>query len=74
MLELKRPSFSLSKEENVVKWKEGVEVNLPTVYSWRELFVVIGWSPNVRQSRSDGTSDSFLIGNRMPGVYFVNRY
>jgi len=53
---------------------EGVEVNLPTVYSWSELFVVIGWGPNVRQSRSDGTSDRFLIGNRMPGVYFVNRY
>lgn len=49
---------------------EGVEVNLPTVYSWSELFVIMGWSPNVRYSRSDGTSDSFLIGNRMPGVLF----
>jgi hypothetical protein len=53
---------------------EGVEVNLPTVCAWSELLVVIGWSPNVGQSRSDGTSDSFLIANRMPGVYFVNRY
>jgi hypothetical protein len=64
----------LPKEENIAVevygGRRGKSAHL--ALSWSEF--VISWSPNVCHSRSDGTSDSFLIGNRMPAVYFVNHY
>ena len=52
MLGLKQLSFSLSKQENAVRVCGGrkgkTALREPP---WRELLVVIGWDPNVPQSR-----------------------
>jgi hypothetical protein len=61
MLELKRLSFFLSKEENVAVevygGRRGKSAHL--ALAWSELFVVISWSPNVRLT---GQVTAFLSG------------